>query len=145
MTATAYKPPVAYSGEGFRYLYDAETWGADFSPVDSEATANDFVPAENSPLTADRNAAKGNGAVSYFTVTKQTIGFREASRLVSIAENSGSVIKLVAGRTVGTTKSILSIIKMGIKANTSVGLFVVGNGNDTKAVFAECLRVFSGK
>ena len=128
MTALNYKPPAE--------------WGMDL------LLKNDFVPVADVGEVKN-TAAAGAGFPSrghtYFAVTKCVIGFREASRLVKIAEENACVIKLVAGNAIGTTNSILSIIKMGIKADTSLGLGIVAldGGNATNA-FAECHKVLSG-
>ena len=136
MTAAAYKIPVDKN-----YIYDSTgNANVDFVSIADDVGANDFDDTD----VSSKKKASGVGAVSYFTITKCNIGFREASQLVAIAEANGSVIKLVSGKTVGTTKSILSIIKMGVKADASVGFFIVGGNGDAKAVFAECREVLSG-
>ena len=97
-------------------------------------------PAHPNPskIITDRK----DGAVSYFRITKCKIGFREAARLVKIAEETGSIIRLVAGRATGNSSSVLSIIKMGIEENTPVAVRIMHG--DTQGAFTACANVLDG-
>ena len=112
----------------------------DFCPDDFADDAKDIAVA-NDALPKKITDAK-SGAVSYFIITKCTIGFREASRLVQIANETSSVIRIVAGRSTGNASSILSVIKMGIKENTPIAVSIMHG--DTTAAFNKCLAVFNG-
>ena len=115
--------------------------------ADAPGYANDFVSAPKSDKPAGCGlSSKGH---TYFTVTKKTIGFREAAQLVETAAKTGSVIKLVAGSKSASTDSILSIIKLNIIAGMSVGLGITckDGTNDAAArfVYEECRRVFNNR
>ena len=123
-----------------------------FDEYDAAAFANDFVHDDNlgeKETTAKIDAPVSAGGYTYFTVTKCNIGFREATQLVKIAAETGSTIKLVAGSKVGTTASVLSLIKMVIPAGASVGICIACNKGKgdvfAKYIFSECRRVFLGQ
>ena len=88
------------------------------------------------------NEGKQNRPVTYLKTVKSNIGFREAAGLVRVAESNGSIVRLVVGRATGNTKSIMSIIKMGIKPDTLVAISVM-NGN-TDSTLADCVKILEG-
>ena len=116
---------------------------------------NDFVYddrcRDERPTVTNMGVLTSVGGYTYFTVTKCNLGFREAARLVQIAADSGSRIKLVAGAKVGTSDSVLSFIKMGVTAGSSVGISIVADEGNTldaqsaKCVFAECRAALVGQ
>ena len=86
---------------------------------------------------------RADGVVSYFAVTKCNLGFRECAHLVEAASETGSIIRLVAGRKTGNADSILSLIKMGIKEGTPVAISILRG--DTKRAFEECMKAMEGR
>lgn len=94
------------------------------------------------PVPSAKPQKKNAAWVSYFRITKCRLGFRECARLVRIAEENDALIRLVAGRSTGTTSSILSLVKMGIGADTPVAVSI--SGGNAGRVFEECMKVLDG-
>ena len=90
---------------------------------------------------ASKNAA--TGAVVMRRDIKCMLGFRESARLVAIAKKTGCVIRLAAGKRSGSTDSMLSLIRMGLREGTSVVLSI--QGEDSRAAFHECVKVLDGE
>jgi len=61
------------------------------------------------------------------TVTRKFFHARECAKLVKIAQHTNCEIKIIVdGKYVGTTKSILSLLKLGLRPNTVIFVFVKG-------------------
>ena len=68
--------------------------------------------------------------VSFITVAKGVLGFRESAHLVKIAEETDCLISIASGKKFGTTKSILSMVNLGILAGKSLVLNIKGERNE---------------
>ncbi len=84
-----------------------------------------------------------SGAVVTRRDIKCMLGFRECARLVTIARETGCVIRLAVGKKSGSTESMLSLIQMGLCEGTSVVLSI--QGEDSRAAFHACVKVLDGE
>ena len=82
------------------------------------------------------------GTVSFILVAKNTLGFRECAAMVKIAEETNCTIKIASGTKSGTSKSILSLVALGITADKSLVLTIKGERNDE--AFREISKIING-
>ena len=78
--------------------------------------------------------------ISRSITTRKILCFRECAKLVTIAEETGSVIKLRLGNNVGSTQSLLSLTKLGISADSTVTLTI--EGGDTHSAYNQAVYLF---
>ena len=78
----------------------------------------------------DAPAKTNHAEVSFITVAKGVLGFRESAHLVKIAEETNCLISIASGKKFGTTKSILSMVNLGILAGKSLVLNIKGARNE---------------
>ncbi|HCB93373.1 MAG TPA: hypothetical protein DEP57_06135 [Selenomonas sp.] len=90
-----------------------------------------------------RSEACEHGVVSFLLVTGIVIGFRESARLVEIAKDTGCDVRLAAGKLSGSSKSIFSIVHMGLAAGQSVLLTI--EGKNREEAFHEIRKVLNGE
>ena len=83
--------------------------------------------------------------VSFLRVTQKVIGFRECSKLIQIANETDTIIKLISGKKQGTTESILSLVTLGLSAGTSIVLEIDGRSEfaDKHTAFHSALEVIT--
>lgn len=83
--------------------------------------------------------------VSFLRVTQKVIGFRECSKLVQIARDTDTIIKLISEKKQGTTESILSLVTLGLAAGTSIVLEIDGKSetSDKHTAFHSALEVIT--
>ena len=67
------------------------------------------------------------GKVSFILVAKNTLGFRECAAIVKVAEDTGCTVKIASGNKSGSSKSILSLVSIGIVADKSLVLTIKGD------------------
>ncbi len=84
-----------------------------------------------------------SAVVSFLIVAGVTIGFRESARLVKIADETGCNIRLASGKRSGYSKSIFSLVQMGIVAGQSFLLII--EGENREAAFHEIRKVLNGE
>jgi len=77
------------------------------------------------------------GKVSFILVAKNTLGFRECAAMVKVAEETGCTVEIASGKKIGTSKSILSLVGLGITADKSFVLTIKGDRKE------DALRVIS--
>ena len=81
--------------------------------------------------------------VAFILVSKGVIGFRESAHLIKVAEETNCRIKIASGKKVGTTKSILSLVNLGIVPGKSLVLNIKGERNEE--AFREASKIISGE
>lgn len=62
----------------------------------------------------------------FHPLINKTLGFRECAMLKNIADKTNTVIELSANGKIGTTDSIISLVKLGIKENSGVVFTIKG-------------------
>lgn len=82
------------------------------------------------------------GTVSFILVAKNTLGFRECAAIVKIAEQTNCKVQIASGTKLGTSKSILSLVGLGITADKSLVLTIKGERNDE--AFREISKIING-
>lgn len=82
------------------------------------------------------------GTVSFILVAKNTLGFRECAAIVNIANKTDCTVKIASGTKSGTSKSILSLVGLGITADKSLVLTIKGERNDE--AFREISKIING-
>ena len=82
------------------------------------------------------------GTVSFIIVAKNTLGFRESAAIVNIAKKTDCTIQIASGKKSGTSKSILSLVELGITADKSLVLTIKGERNEE--AFREISKIISG-
>lgn len=84
----------------------------------------------------DRVAAPVNSSttckeeVSFIMISKGVLGFRESAHLIRISEDTGCSISIASGKKFGSTKSILSLVNLGITTGKSLVLNIKGERNE---------------
>ena len=81
--------------------------------------------------------------VSFITVAKGVIGFRESAHIVKIAEETDCLISIASGKKFGTSKSILSMVNLGILAGKSLVLNIKGERNEE--AYRRASKVIAGE
>mgnify|MGYP002862596276 CR=1 FL=1 len=81
--------------------------------------------------------------VSFIMVAKGVLGFRESAHLVKIAESTDCSISIASGKKYGTSKSILSLVNLGILAGKSLVLNIKGERNEE--AFREVSKIIGGE
>ncbi|MBQ9478234.1 MAG: HPr family phosphocarrier protein [Selenomonadaceae bacterium] len=94
-------------------------------------------------IDSDAELEKYGAVVSFILVAKGVLGLRECSHLVSIAEETGCLIRLISGKRSGSTKSILSLANLGITKGKSLVLSI--HGARSKEAFREAVKVINGE
>jgi len=93
-------------------------------------------------VEAKRAANRPQSVIAPKTL-KCTLGFREASRLMRIASETGATIHLVSGKRSASAESMLALLALGLKEGSSVVLTV--KGENTRTAFEESVDVLDGK
>ena len=88
-------------------------------------------------------ATPRNKEVSFIMVAKGVIGFRESAHIVKVANDTDCSISIAAGKNFGTSKSILSLVNLGISSGKSLVLNIKGERNEQ--AFREVSRIISGE
>lgn len=81
--------------------------------------------------------------VSFIMVSKGVIGFRESAHIIKVAENTKCSISIASGKNFGTSKSILSLINLGILPGKSLVLNIKGERN--QEAFREVSKIIGGE
>lgn len=81
--------------------------------------------------------------VSFIMVSKGVLGFRESAHLIKIAEDTNSIISIASGKKYGSTKSILSLVNLGINKGKSLVLNIKGERNEE--AFREISKIIGGE
>ena len=110
---------------------------------DREYAADEKIIDIEKYLDEDEDLAKYGAVVSFIMVAKGVLGLRECSHLVRIAENTDCLIRLISGKKIGTTKSILSLANLGIIKGKSLVLSIHGARNEE--AFHEAVKVINGE
>lgn len=80
--------------------------------------------------------------VSFIMVAKGVLGFRESAHIIKIAEDTDCAISIASGKKFGTSKSILSLVNLGIMAGKSLVLNIKGERNEE--AFREVSKIIAG-
>ena len=86
---------------------------------------------------------KYGAGVSFILVSKGILAFRECAHIVRIAEETGCLVRLISGKKVGSSKSILSLVNLEIMPGKSLVLSIHGARN--KEAFKEISKVIAGE
>ena len=81
--------------------------------------------------------------VSFIMVSKGVIGFRESAHIIKVAEEMNCSISIASGKKIGTNKSILSLINLGIAPGKSLVLNIKGERNEE--AFREVSKILGGE
>ena len=81
--------------------------------------------------------------VSFIMVAKGVIGFRESAHIVKVAEDTNCSISIASGKKYGTSKSILSMVNLGITSGKSLVLNIKGERNEE--AFREVSKIIAGE
>lgn len=76
-------------------------------------------------------------------VAKGVIGFRESAHIVKVAEDTDTSISIASGKKFGTSKSILSLVNLGLMAGKSLVLNIKGERNEE--AFREVSKIIAGE
>lgn len=76
-------------------------------------------------------------------VAKGVIGFRESAHIVKVAEDTDTSISIASGKKFGTSKSILSLVNLGLTAGKSLVLNIKGERNEE--AFREVSKIIGGE
>ena len=76
-------------------------------------------------------------------VAKGVIGFRESAHIVKVAEDTNTSISIASGKKFGTSKSILSLVNLGLMAGKSLVLNIKGERNEE--AFREVSKIIAGE
>ena len=99
--------------------------------------------AHDSSLLDDKDLAKYGAVVSFIMVAKGVLAFRECAHIVRVAEETGCLIRLISGKKIGSTLSILSLVNLGIVPNKSLVLSIHGARNEE--AFREVVKIINGE
>ena len=91
----------------------------------------------------EEDLAKYGAVVSFMLVAKGILGFRECAHIVKIAEETDTLIRIISGKKIGTTKSILSLVNLEIAPGRSLVLSIHGARN--QEAFHEVSKVIAGE
>lgn len=91
----------------------------------------------------NEDLAKYGAVVSFILVAKGVLGLRECAHLIAIANETGCLIRVISGKKVGSTKSILSLANLEIAAGKSLVLSIHGARNEE--AFHKAARVINGE
>ena len=92
---------------------------------------------------SEEDLAKYGAVVSFMLIAKGVLGFRECAHIVKIAEETGTLIRIISGKKVGSTKSILSLVNLEIAPGRSLVLSIHGARN--QEAFHEISKVIAGE
>ena len=101
-------------------------------------TANNNKAAQIATLPQPAHAE-----VSFIMVAKGVIGFRESAHIVKVAEDTDTAISIASGKKFGTSKSILSLVNLGLMAGKSLVLNIKGERNEE--AFREVSKIIAGE
>ena len=104
---------------------------------------NSFKVINNKYQNEEEDLAKYGAVVSFMLVAKGVLGFRECAHIVKIAEETGTLIRIISGKKVGSTKSILSLVNLEIAPGRSLVLSIHGARNQD--AFHEISKVIAGE
>lgn len=88
-------------------------------------------------------AQTAHAEVSFIMVAKGVIGFRESAHIVKVAEDTDTSISIASGKKFGTSKSILSLVNLGLMAGKSLVLNIKGERNEE--AFREVSKIIAGE
>ena len=86
---------------------------------------------------------KYGAVVSFIMVAKGVLAFRECAHIVKIAEETGCLVRLISGKKVGSSNSILSLVNLEIAPGKSLVLSIHGARN--QEAFKEIAKVIAGE
>ena len=86
---------------------------------------------------------KYGSAVSFILVAKNVMGARESAKVMKIAEETGTLVRIVSGKKSGNSKSIISLMNLGITPEKSLVLSIHGAKN--QEAFHEIAKVIIGE
>ncbi len=92
---------------------------------------------------AEVNTAARAKEVSFIMVAKGVLAFRESAHLIKVAEDTDCIISIASGKKYGTTKSILSLVNLGITSGKSLVLNIKGERNEE--AFREVSKIIGGE
>ena len=95
------------------------------------------------PLVEVQTEPAHEEEVAFIMVAKGVLGFRESAHLVKVAEETGCSISIASGKKFGSTKSILSLVNLGIMSGKSLVLNIKGARNEE--AFREVSKVIGGE
>ena len=107
------------------------------------AFAYKLIKNKNNDILGEREFEKYGAVVSFMLVARGILGFRECAHIVKIAEDTGCLVRIVSGKHVGTTKSILSLVNLEIAPGKTLVLSIHGARNEE--AFHEIIKVINGE
>lgn len=80
--------------------------------------------------------------VSFILVSKVKLCFRECSRIIKVAEDTGCLIEIASGTKSGDTSSILSLVNLEIGIDKSLVLTI--KGENKEEAFHRVSKIING-
>ena len=106
--------------------------------------AKAYKKISNINFDADsKELAKYGAVVSFIMVAKGVLAFRECAHIVKIAEDTGCLVRLISGKKVGNSNSILSLVNLEISSGKSLVLSIHGARN--QEAFTEISKIIAGE
>ncbi|MBR2178935.1 MAG: HPr family phosphocarrier protein [Selenomonadaceae bacterium] len=103
-----------------------------------------FKKVENINIDVSSKELEKYGAVvSFIMVAKGILALRECAHIVKIAEETGCLVRLISGKKVGSSNSILSLINLEITPGKSLVLSIHGARN--QEAFGKISKVIAGE
>ena len=102
-----------------------------------------LINNKNYDILGEDEFEKYGAIVSFMLVAKGVLAFRECAHIVQIAEETGCLVRIVSGKKVGTTKSILSLVNLEIIPGKTLVLSIHGARNED--AFHEIIKVINGE
>lgn len=81
--------------------------------------------------------------VSFIMVAKGVLAFRESAHLIKVAEETNCEITIASGKKLGTNRSLLSLVNLGIVTGKSLVLNIKGERNEE--AFRELSKIIGGE
>ena len=83
------------------------------------------TPAKKTPAVVGKT-----NVVSFILVSKVKLCFRECSKIIKVAEETGCLIEIASGTKSGDTTSILSLVNLEIGIDKSLVLTIKGENKE---------------
>ena len=104
---------------------------------------NAYKTKNNHKKAACAEIATRAQEVSFIMVAKGVLAFRESAHLIKVAEETGCEITIASGKKLGTNKSLLSLVNLGIMTGKSLVLNIKGERNEE--AFREISKIIGGE
>ncbi len=94
-------------------------------------------------VNQNKNEKNDYNVIVFPRMAKRHICFRECAKLIEIAKETECLIHVSEGKKHGSTESLISLLRLKIRAGTSVTVTI--RGKDTYTAFHRCTEVLDDK